>query len=129
MPSITQKFPKLAWRYIGIFYTTFSIVLTSNCQKNHVKNPGTDSIFEFLMDFKRDLNLLEKSDKFSKFHSWLDVLKSEFIWVHFYVRFRVTKQVPNGLVRIKEMSLNLKFNPYNISWTVKLAKISFKLPN
>jgi hypothetical protein len=27
------------------------------------------------------------------------------------------------------MSLNLKFNPYNISWTVKLAKISFKLPN
>jgi hypothetical protein len=23
----------------------------------------------------------------------------------------------------------LKFNPYNISWTVKLARISFKLPN
>jgi hypothetical protein len=37
--------------------------------------------------------------------------------------------VPNGLVRIKETSLNLKFNPYNISWTVKLARISFKLPN
>jgi hypothetical protein len=33
------------------------------------KNPGTDSIFEFLMDFKRDLNLLEKSDKFSKIPS------------------------------------------------------------
>jgi hypothetical protein len=29
----------------------------------------------------------------------------------------------------KKMSLNLKFNPYNISWTVKLARISFKLPN
>jgi hypothetical protein len=37
--------------------------------------------------------------------------------------------VPNSLVRIKEMSLNLKFNPYNISWTVKLARISFKFPN
>jgi hypothetical protein len=37
--------------------------------------------------------------------------------------------VPNGLVRIKETSLNLKFNPYNISWTVKLTRISFKLLN
>jgi hypothetical protein len=26
-------------------------------------------------------------------------------------------------------SLNLKFKPYNISWTMKLARISFKLPN
>jgi hypothetical protein len=26
-------------------------------------------------------------------------------------------------------SLNLKFKPYNISWTVKLIRISFKLPN
>jgi hypothetical protein len=34
-----------------------------------VKNPGTDSTFEFLMNFKRDLNLLEKSDKFSKIPS------------------------------------------------------------
>jgi hypothetical protein len=37
--------------------------------------------------------------------------------------------VPNDLVRVKETSLNLKFNPYNISWMVKLARISFKLPN
>jgi hypothetical protein len=37
--------------------------------------------------------------------------------------------VPDGLVQIKEMSLNLKFNPHNISWTVKLARISFMLPN
>jgi hypothetical protein len=31
-----------------------------------VKNPGTDPTFESLMNFKRDLNLPEKSDKFSK---------------------------------------------------------------
>jgi hypothetical protein len=30
------------------------------------KNPGPDSTFESLMNFKRDLNLLEKSGKFSK---------------------------------------------------------------
>jgi hypothetical protein len=34
-----------------------------------VKNPGTDSTFESLMSFKGYLNLLEKSDKFSKIHS------------------------------------------------------------
>jgi hypothetical protein len=34
-----------------------------------VKNPGTDSTFESLINFKRDLNLLEKSDKFSKIPS------------------------------------------------------------
>jgi hypothetical protein len=37
--------------------------------------------------------------------------------------------VPNDLVRVKGTSLNLKFNPYNISWMVKLTRISFKLPN
>jgi hypothetical protein len=31
-----------------------------------VKNPGTGSIFESLMNFKRDLTLLEKIDKFPK---------------------------------------------------------------
>jgi hypothetical protein len=36
---------------------------------NKVKNPGTDSIFESLMNFKRDSNLPEKSDKFSKIPS------------------------------------------------------------
>jgi hypothetical protein len=30
------------------------------------KNTGLDSTFESLMNFKRDLNLLEKSSKFSK---------------------------------------------------------------
>jgi hypothetical protein len=34
--------------------------------RNKVKNPGTDSIFESLINFKRDSNLLKKSDKFSK---------------------------------------------------------------
>jgi hypothetical protein len=39
-----------------------------------------------------------------------------------YVRFLVTKQVPNGLVRIKETSLNLKFYPYNIQYTNQTCK-------
>jgi hypothetical protein len=33
---------------------------------NGGKNPRPDSIFESLMNFKRDLNLLEKSSKFFK---------------------------------------------------------------
>jgi hypothetical protein len=33
---------------------------------NRAKNPGTDSTFESLMNFKRDLILPEKSDKFPK---------------------------------------------------------------
>jgi hypothetical protein len=37
--------------------------------RNKVKNPLTDSLFEFLMNFKRDSNLQEKSDKFSKIPS------------------------------------------------------------
>jgi hypothetical protein len=37
--------------------------------KNKVKNPETDSIFEYLMNFKRDSTLLEKSDKFFKIPS------------------------------------------------------------
>jgi hypothetical protein len=28
--------------------------------RNRVKNPGSDSTFESLMNFKRDLNILEK---------------------------------------------------------------------
>jgi hypothetical protein len=55
--------------------------------RNQVKNPGTDSLFESLMNFKRDSNLLEKSDKFSKISSSLDLHKSEFSWVHLCVRF------------------------------------------
>jgi hypothetical protein len=72
---------------------------------------------------------LKKSDKFSKIISSHNLYQNEFSWVHLCVRFRVTKQVSNRLVRIKETSLNLKFNTYNISWMVKLARISFKLPN
>jgi hypothetical protein len=34
-----------------------------------VKNSRTDSIFEFLMNFRRLLNLLEKSEKFSRIPS------------------------------------------------------------
>jgi hypothetical protein len=34
--------------------------------RSRVKNPGIDSTFECLMDFKRGLILQEKSDKFPK---------------------------------------------------------------
>jgi hypothetical protein len=52
-------------------------VLTSNSQscrhpilkRIRVNNPGTDSTFESLMNLKRDIILLEKSDKFSKIPS------------------------------------------------------------
>jgi hypothetical protein len=37
--------------------------------RNKGKNLGRDSLFEFLMNFKRDSNLREKSDKFSKIPS------------------------------------------------------------
>jgi hypothetical protein len=37
--------------------------------RNKGKNLGRDSIFESLMNFKRDSNLREKSDKFSKIPS------------------------------------------------------------
>jgi hypothetical protein len=37
--------------------------------RNKVKTPVTDSIFEYLMNFKRNSNLWEKSDKFSKIPS------------------------------------------------------------
>jgi hypothetical protein len=37
--------------------------------RNKVQNPGIDTIFESLMNFKRDSNLLEKVDKFSKIPS------------------------------------------------------------
>jgi hypothetical protein len=50
------------------------------------KNPGSDSTFEFLMNFKRDLSLLEKSGRFSKILSRLDLHKSEFRWDHLYAR-------------------------------------------
>jgi hypothetical protein len=36
---------------------------------NRAKNPGPDSTFESLMNLKRDSNILEKSDKFSKIPS------------------------------------------------------------
>jgi hypothetical protein len=45
---------------------------------NRAKNPWSDSTFEFFMNFKRNLNLLEKSGKFFKILSWLHLHKSEF---------------------------------------------------
>jgi hypothetical protein len=41
-------------------------VPTSIPKRNRAKNPRTNSTFEFLMNFKRDLILPEKIDKFLK---------------------------------------------------------------
>jgi hypothetical protein len=42
---------------------------SKNSQFFHAPSVGYYEQFESLMNFKRDLNLLEKSDKFSKFPS------------------------------------------------------------
>jgi hypothetical protein len=55
-------------------------------QHKRFKNPGTNSIFESLMNFKRDLNILQKSGKFSKIPSGLNLHKTEFSWDHLYAR-------------------------------------------
>jgi hypothetical protein len=54
--------------------------------RNKVKNLVTDSVFEYLMNFKRDSNLWEKSGKFSKIPSRLNLDKTEFGWDHLYAR-------------------------------------------
>jgi alkyl hydroperoxide reductase subunit AhpF len=78
--------------------------------------------FESFLEFLRGSNIFGKSDKFSEIPSSHDLCQNEFSCVHLYVRFRVTKQVPNGLVQIKETSLNMKFNPYNIQYTNQTCK-------
>jgi hypothetical protein len=81
-----QKFPIFLVAGLG-HYEQFSQL----CQHPilniiRVKNPGTDSAFESLKNFKRDLHLLEKSDEFSKVPSWPDLHRSEFSWGHLYAR-------------------------------------------
>jgi hypothetical protein len=68
---------------------------------NGDKNPEIDSTFESLINFKRDLILPEKSDKFPKYPSWLDLPKSQFSSDHLYARKWVIIQVSNGVVWIK----------------------------
>jgi hypothetical protein len=75
------------------------------------------------MNFKGIQTSWKKSDKFTKNLSQLVLHKSEFIWVHLYVRIQVTKtSAKKGLVSIKEKSLNLKFKPYNIYNTNQTCK-------
>jgi hypothetical protein len=69
-----------------------------NLHRIRVKNPRTDSPFESLMNLKRGLILLEKSDKFSKNPSWLELHKHKFSWYHLHVRKGVTIQVPKSVV-------------------------------
>jgi hypothetical protein len=65
-PTVLQTFPIFACASLG-YYERFS-QLWCHVIPNRIKakDPGIDSTFESLMNFKRDLTLLEKFDKFSK---------------------------------------------------------------
>jgi hypothetical protein len=80
--------------YFEQLYKLYGLQITNI---NYVKNLGTDSIFESSMNFKGIQTFWEKSDKFFKILSWLDLHKSEFSWTHLYVRIQVTKPVPKRL--------------------------------
>jgi hypothetical protein len=77
---------------------TFLFGTTSNSLRISSYNFWNKFKFESSLNFRGVQTFLEKSDKFSKILPSGDLHKSEFIWVYLYVRFQVTKQVPNGLV-------------------------------
>jgi hypothetical protein len=57
--------------------------------RNRAKNHGLDSSFEFLKNFKRDLNLLEKSSKFSKFFLDLIFTKVNLVGITYMQEFEL----------------------------------------
>jgi hypothetical protein len=80
----------------------------------YVKNLGTDSIFESSMNFKGVQTLWEKSNKFSKIPSRLDLHKSEFSWAPLYARKLSSTQVPKGpgLNKRKEFEFEIQTLQY-----------------
>jgi hypothetical protein len=110
---LLQKFPILHAESRKYWEQLAQLCRLQIPNRNKVRNPVIDSVFESLMNFKRDSNLQENLINSPKF--LLDLIFTKVNLVRYtYVRFRVTKQVSNGLVRIKENRLNLKFKPYNI---------------
>jgi hypothetical protein len=98
---LAPKFPNFSFGRLG-YYEQFSKLCQHPITNITIdENPGSDSTFESLMNFKMGLNLLKKSSKFPKILSWLDLHKSEFSWDHLYARMWVTIQVPNSVVWIK----------------------------
>jgi hypothetical protein len=93
--------------YYEQFYKLFQHPILKRIR---VKNPRTESTFESLMNFKRDLNLLEKSGKFPKILSWHDLHKSEFSWDRLHARMWVTIHMPYGGVwnKIKEFEFEVQ---------------------
>jgi hypothetical protein len=59
----SQILHKAILEYYSQLYKFFLLQIP---KKNKVKNPGTDSIFEFSMNFKKVQTFWEKSEKFSK---------------------------------------------------------------
>ncbi len=96
--SCSKKSQFLHDARLGYYQQSYKLCGNPIPNINGGKNPRPDSIFESLMNFKRDSNLQEKSFKFSKIASWLNLHKSEFSWDHLHVRKMVTIQVSNGMV-------------------------------
>jgi hypothetical protein len=97
--------------------------------RNWVKNLGSDSPFETLLNFYRGLILLEKSDKFPKILLHLNFTKVNLVGITCMQEKGLQSKWQTVWVEKNKNSFNLKFKPYNISCTVKLARISFKLLN
>jgi hypothetical protein len=66
IPTLFQKFPFFHVARLGNYEQFSQLCQHLILNRIRVKNPGTDSTFESLMNFKMYLNLLKKSDKFSK---------------------------------------------------------------
>jgi hypothetical protein len=69
MSILASKIPnfwmRLDWNILNNFLNCSNFKFPTE----KAKNPGTDSIFESFINFKRDSNLLEKSNNFSKIPS------------------------------------------------------------
>jgi hypothetical protein len=90
--------PIFAGRKLETQGVTFLFGTTSNSLRISCYNLWKIFKFESSLNFRGVQTFLKKIDKFSKISSSHDLHKSEFSWVHLYVRFRVTKQVSNDLV-------------------------------
>jgi hypothetical protein len=63
---LLEKFPILHAARLGHYEQVSQLCQHPIQHRIRVKNPGIDSAFEYLMNFKRRLILLEISDKFVK---------------------------------------------------------------
>jgi hypothetical protein len=67
--------------HLGYYVQFFQLFQHPIPNINRAKNPGSDSTFESLMNFKRGLNLMEKIGKFPKILSWLIFTKVNLVGI------------------------------------------------